>query len=213
MQRLSMTLDNYRACIEGRKTQTRRVAKGRVWKDAVCATDPEVQEGEEPGTYRHLLALYALGPDGYSRQVGNVRPRYSAGEVVGLTLPHWRGYTSRETWIWDQVTRVHRCIDGTDTTRHLSPAEMGAPLETPGVTGWRHVPAFFMPAWACLHHVEIVGVRPERLQEVTEQDARAEGCTSVDEFIALWDSINARRGYPWKSNPWVWVYEFRLLER
>jgi len=195
MQRLSMTIDNYRACIEGHKTQTRRVAKGRVWKDAVCATDPEVQEGEEPGT----LALYALGPDGYSRQVGNVRPRYSSGEVVGLTLPHWRVPDElpgggRDT-IWDEVTNDFR------------------PRWPDGDVRWHRMPAFLMPLWACLHHVEILGVRPERLQDVTEQDARAEGCTSVDEFIALWDSINARRGYPWESNPWVWVYEFRLLER
>ena len=51
-------------------------------------------------------------------------------------------------------------------------------------------------------------------------DARAEGIYPIDEehdvlgsFIDLWDSINAKRGYSWESNPWVWVVEFSKVER
>jgi hypothetical protein len=32
-------------------------------------------------------------------------------------------------------------------------------------------------------------------------------------FEALWDSLNAKRGYGWKQNPWVWVYDFKLMPK
>lgn len=65
----------------------------------------------------------------------------------------------------------------------------------------------------------IVSIRPERLNDMTEDDARAEGCEPVvhsdgcvdcgtrkTTFAALWDSINP--DFPWKKNPWVWRSEF-----
>ena len=62
-------------------------------------------------------------------------------------------------------------------------------------------------------------LRPERLQEITEEDAKAEGVPGIathkpyprqyrDSFEAIWDSLNAKRGYPWGPNPWVWVIEW-----
>jgi hypothetical protein len=33
-----------------------------------------------------------------------------------------------------------------------------------------------------------------------------------DEFSKLWDDLNAKRGYPWEGNPWVWVYEFMRID-
>jgi hypothetical protein len=33
------------------------------------------------------------------------------------------------------------------------------------------------------------------------------------DFQHLWDEINAKRGFPWKDNPWVWVFTFELTER
>jgi uncharacterized protein YhfF len=59
-------------------------------------------------------------------------------------------------------------------------------------------------------------VRVERLQEITEEDARAEGCgdppfgTRRETFAILWDAINGKRA-PWESNPWVWRVEFRRV--
>jgi hypothetical protein len=82
-----------------------------------------------------------------------------------------------------------------------------------------------MPRWASRLLLELTAVRVERLQAITEDDAIGEGCgfdgdpigdddevvfdrTPRGHFAQLWDSLNAKRGYGWNSNPWVWVIEF-----
>jgi len=62
--------------------------------------------------------------------------------------------------------------------------------------------------------LEIVSVRPERLQEISREDAKHEGFHSYGNaqlaFQACWDSIYADK-YPWDSNPWVWRIEFEVI--
>lgn len=88
------------------------------------------------------------------------------------------------------------------------------------------VPAIHMPRWASRITLEITDVRVERLQDISEADARAEGAPpshpTIDAvsrsfgyedfprswYAQLWDSINAKTA-PWSSNPWVWVIEFK----
>jgi len=88
---------------------------------------------------------------------------------------------------------------------------------------WRS--PLFMPKWAVRTWLEVISVRPERLQDITEEDCIREGIELDDNdiiaahakgklpalyaFIKLWDSINAKRGYSWDSNPWVWRIEFK----
>lgn len=69
--------------------------------------------------------------------------------------------------------------------------------------------------------LEITGIRVERVQDITDKDAIAEGVLPVgpehapelprNEFASLWESINAKRGFGWSVNPWVWVVEFRRV--
>ena len=67
--------------------------------------------------------------------------------------------------------------------------------------------------------IEIAGFRVERLQDISEQDAWAEGYEGYDddvtggkngysEFSELWASIYGNES--WQSNPWVWVIEFKV---
>ena len=100
--------------------------------------------------------------------------------------------------------------------------------DTPSVERWQ--PATRMPRWASRTTLEVTGVRAERLQAITEADARAEGITdggclccgnpepcgcmtpmpdSRDSFAELWLSIHGAGS--WHANPWIWVIEFRMI--
>jgi oligoribonuclease NrnB/cAMP/cGMP phosphodiesterase (DHH superfamily) len=94
---------------------------------------------------------------------------------------------------------------------------------------WR--PSIHMPRWASRILLEITGVRVERLQEISEKDAIAEGIERINagdhwawrdysgnrqalspvfSYQSLWESINGPGS--WAVNPWVWVLEFRRIE-
>lgn len=75
-------------------------------------------------------------------------------------------------------------------------------------------PSIHMPRSACRIILEITGLRVERLQDIGEGDAIAEGipellkCKSpADEFRMIWEET----GGDWNANPWVWVIEFKVL--
>ena len=107
-------------------------------------------------------------------------------------------------------------------------------------------PSIHMPRWASRITLEVTGIRVERVQDITPEDTIAEGIDddvmmvfypqtperrkeaaaeiAINRFRELWNSINAKRGYPWSAedllegwspskplhgNPWVWVIEFK----
>jgi hypothetical protein len=83
---------------------------------------------------------------------------------------------------------------------------------------WQHAPKQNPPncqRWASRILLEITDVRVQRLQDISEEDAWAEGCEPADVyprdwFHWLWDTIYG--GGSWDANPWVWAITFRRLE-
>ncbi|MBN6728746.1 hypothetical protein [Burkholderia multivorans] len=197
-----------RAILEGRKTQTRRIAK-----DVVAA---HVVTGEA------LRDLDSAGP--------RVRcPHGARGDRLWV----------RETWQGPLIEDHERDAYLESRTDFHTPkyceyaADGGAApkfvtFDDELVQRWR--PSIHMPRWASRITLEITSVRVERLQSISEPDARAEGVTieerhmhgycagayrppSIRAFHDLWDSLNAARGHGWDVNPWVWVVEFRRIEK
>ena len=90
-----------------------------------------------------------------------------------------------------------------------------------------NLPAIFMPRWACRYYARVVSVRPERLQDISDEDALAEGtgvgldlpplCTwyegmGGDVYCDWWDDLHKKPGTRWEDNPWVWVYELEAVD-
>jgi hypothetical protein len=87
-------------------------------------------------------------------------------------------------------------------------------------------PSIHMPKEAARLFLCVTDVRVERLQTISETDAKAEGVSEgvtiinngkdaivsyINPFILLWNSINGKRGYGWEQNPWVWVISFKKV--
>ncbi|GIK74431.1 MAG: hypothetical protein BroJett021_34190 [Chloroflexota bacterium] len=135
----------------------------------------------------------------------------------------------RETW-WqdrrDQLVAVMD-VDGYTIDKHQASNATGCHVgDMAGLRAnqfWRKRPSIHMPRWASRITLEIVAIRVERLQDISEADAIAEGIEPMFlgetpdmkrlgarvQFKELWERINGPGS--WAANPWVWVIEFRRI--
>lgn len=191
-----------RAILEGRKTQSRRLVTkataftgtGIRW-DACDLSKAWVDPGLGAGAY---LKAPATG-DGFEI-VDRIHCRVEIGDRI------W----CRETWHTDEVDldfarSQHEDVVSLSPIYYRATAEPDAPD-----AGWIWRPSIHMPRWASRITLDVTDVRVERVQGISEEDARAEGTTGRDEFQEIWDSIYTKPGQRWGDNPWVWVYEFKV---
>ena len=201
-----------RALLAGTKTQTRRVVKPQFAMDAVpeemCATN---ERGHQITGHSGLWWCAAEGDADVARRCPYGQP----GDRLWV----------RECFCEDPLSfGVLYRADG----------ELDEPALNAGGK-WR--PSIHMPRWASRITLEVTGVRVERLQDISEADAIAEGIEEgipaagtdirvwknyspnkkdtpwlvwpLSSYFSLWQSINGPGS--WDVNPWVWVVEFKRL--
>lgn len=196
-----------RAILDGRKTQTRRPVKLPVHdKNLGCELAGNELAGElSAGNYLNS----AFGKPGdriWVRETFRVHSR--ATDVATLVYKA----SVRNSWT-EQTHRVPVSVCNKPATHE------------------KWTPSLHMPRWASRILLEITDVRVERLNAISEEDARAEGiidggclncgepepcgCANpepdaTDAFAYLWQSIYGQEN--WNANPWVWVIEFKRVE-
>ena len=200
-----------RAIMNGRKTQTRRVVKQRV----TGPNPPDTLDFYNKGNWAG-----ACKADGRSGNALDLCPYGQIGDLLWV----------REAHVLLPRT-AYRMSIGTGTIaqqEHPSDGYTAAVFregfDRSGSPRWR--PSIHMPRWASRLTLRVTGVRVERLQEISQRDAVAEGCgrpladTGMDQpdaadertsFAILWNEINAKRGLSWQINPWVWVIAFEPI--
>lgn len=237
-----------RALLAGTKTQTRRLVKWR-------GETPDFHGGRGDTLDLSAWGWFFDGPrhNGYMVLERGLDERHDHGHI---SLPSPYGDPGvrlwvRETWSTDQL-HVYPCPRAwyrADFGRYEDPALSAGEFHTCskeqrarkvsvsdcwacvrdayGKFIWK--PSIHMPRRASRLSLEITGVRVERLQKISEADAKAEGIEQMahvwknydrkdrlqfidprDSYRSLWESINGPGS--WELNPWVWVIEFKKVD-
>lgn len=200
-----------KAILEGRKSQTRRAVKITHRSPGLAAClEPPHGMAPRPQVAMELCPFGQPGDRLWLRENGWERPECSARDMR----------EGADTWM-----RYHYDADGVGDADH----------EQFKAWGFKRRPSIYMPRWASRITLEIEDVRVERLQDISEDDAKAEGVTPFPydpdgdcwtaasperahrtAFERLWGEINRwggepRARAPWASNPWVWCVSFRRV--
>lgn len=215
------------AILDGSKTQTRRVVKPQPnpqhWQKIVCGfySPTVIRRGlEEPGPEVFGIASEDEDwkcPYGQPGDELYVRESWAAHECYDDVPPREIPDNLGEA-IWFSGPNGYGATEAN-----------GSSLRNNYMGRWRL--SIHMPRWVSRITLEVTGVRVERVASISEYDAECElpepDYRGVDAwaigpcqttrcpilaFEYLWDSINAKRGFGWDTNPFVWVVEFKLLE-
>lgn len=192
------------AILDGRKTQTRRLLK--------------VPRGVDPN---HWDFQYPEGSPGLRDQaaqgaVNIIHWPLDSAEHAVIRCP----YGQPGDRLWVRETWALGIPIGASYRAKKIPV-----YAADGETFPRWRPSIYMPRWASRITLEITATRVERLQDIGEADARAEGVAKATAyefdtldgpssyathragFIGLWKSIHGSKS--WDTNPLVWVVEFK----
>ena len=182
-----------KAILDGRKSQTRRVVKPQPDHGVIrkCPGD-EVTFANFEMDIRPGVGWIPIGKSFTSP--------YQVGDRLWV----------KETWQIDEEGHViiYKADEGSENTK----------IFIFGGYHWR--PSIFMPKQYTRLWLEVTAVRAERLNSITEEDAKTEGCTidrlpdgsystAIEHFRDLWDSIHGEEA-SWESNCFVWRYTFEL---
>lgn len=202
-----------RAILNGTKTQTRWVIK-----DAIDSG--EVAWGVFPARKSGYIAWFGVPmADGaqFTRlnYMDGFMPPCSPGDTLWV----------RETWkTWTSFNGGPGFLYAADDTFEPIPfmdaMDDWEAVQHKGKCGEAWKSPMFMPRWVSRITLAVKSVRVERVHDITEADAKAEGVMLTEfwtpdmvsparqAYRKLWDYLNLKRGYGWDVNPWVWVIEF-----
>ncbi|HBZ2223482.1 TPA: hypothetical protein N3Z59_002244 [Klebsiella pneumoniae] len=198
-----------RAILDGRKTQTRRIMKPQP---EPCPRGGHWWPSNVFKTMLHVEDEMQNGKGGWGGLVGDACPFGDVGDRIWVREAFASGLSTKSTLAYRATHKREDLEDGFyDTIK------------------W--TPSIHMPRWASRILLEITDVRIERLNAISEEDARAEGiidggclncgepepcgCANpepdaTDAFAYLWQSIYGQES--WNANPWVWVISFKRVE-
>jgi hypothetical protein len=183
-----------RAILDGSKTQTRRIVKVRGL-DFIGGKGQE----NDPAAWGYPYPDregYADLTDGIACPYGKPGDRLWVRETWGISARVSTDGNERRLREQDLTHLLYRATADHDSDR------------------WR--PSIHMPRWASRTTLEVESVRVERLQDISEEDAKAEGVmwyqdmSNAEVFQTLWESINGPGS--WDANPWVWVITFKRIK-
>jgi hypothetical protein len=203
--------NDVRAILDGRKVQTRRAVKPQV-----C-----IRSGETK--FMKWLGGRARFGDEISPALCDRTPPYQPGDVLWVRetwceLAHVDagGYTHYDDCSYFYATGGDFQIDLYDGDGFLLNDQR-----------MKWCPSTRMPREAARIFLRVTDVRVERVQEISDADAWREGVDMQDVldlpcrpeqaaiavFSGTWDAANAKRGYSWETNPFVWVITFERCEK
>ena len=193
-----------RAILDGRKTCTRRVVKTRR-KDACGFYVTKNTDGSFAGVYEY---------DDEERMLESpMKPPYQPGDLMYVRETWGEGY-AEGTYIYKADDKLAEIPTFEKTAKRL------------------YCPSIHMPKEAARIWLKVTDVRVERLQDITDDGAKAEGAnwkngqnvgweekmkrTATERFAEIWNSTIKKSDldrYGWEANPWVWVIEFERCEK
>lgn len=215
MKPILFNTDMVRAILEDRKTATRRAIKPQPDKEhsfklGFCIDGDKKNIGKFG---------FGIGED--CGNIFYVKPPCKIGDILYV----------RETW--SRLVKSNE--DGVKTGKYVYKASDIYPFGEKYIVKFKWHPSIHMPRQAARIFLQVTDVRVERLQDITEVQAIHEG-TPYEEwkptysdpdsgrtdqdftngFARLWDSTIKKADmvrYGWEANPWVWVIEFKRIEK